>query len=239
MPTDKLMTFTMPIESMLCLTLLLATQFSGGSAQSHFLRRHLGTVPCTEEQCRNRFTTMKVAGVLTGSFFSYGDIPTKGCFIKGESMYFGTGGTDAEINDSDLDGVQERVWCDATSSNEKSGNGGSCLTEDQCEEKFTMMKNENVIDGYFNASPDFPSKGCFMKGDNVFFGSGGTDDEMTKSDLPGEQERLLCDGTSAKPQSSSDTNSFWSLWTIIGLTVGVAASMVIICIGLKRYKRKG
>ena len=239
MPSDKLMTFTMPIENILCLTLLLVTQFSGGSAQPYFLRRHLGTVPCTEEQCRNRFTTMEAAGVLMGSFFSYGDVPTKGCFIKGESMYFGTGGTDAEINDSDLDGVQERVWCDATSSNEKSGNGGSCLTEDQCEEKFTMMKDANVIDGYFHVSPDFPSKGCFMKDDNVFFGIGGTDDEMTKSDLPGKQERLLCDGTSAKPQSSSDSKSFWSLWTIIGVTVGVAASMIIICIGLKRYKRKG
>jgi hypothetical protein len=238
MPTDKLMTFTMPIEKMLLLTLLLATQSSGGSAQPSFLRRHLGTVPCTEEQCRNRFTTMESAGVLTGSFFSYGDVPTKGCFIKGESMYYGTGGTDAEINDSDLDGVQERVWCDATSSNE-SGNGGSCLTEDQCEEKFTMMKNDNVIDGSFHTSPDFPSKGCFMKGDNVFFGSGGTDDEMTKSDLPVKQGRLLCDGTSAKPQSSSDSKSRWSLWTIIGATVGVAVSMIITCIGLKRYTRKG
>ena len=229
MHSDKLMAFTMPIKNILCLTLLLGTQFSGGSAQPYFLRRHLDTVPCTVEQCRKRFTTMEAAGFLTGSFFPYGDVSTKGCFIKGESMYFGTGGTDAEINDSDLGGVQERVWCDAT------GNGGSCLTEDQCEKKFTMMKNANVIGGYFHACPDFPSKGCFVKGDNVFFGSGGTDNEMTKSDLPGKQGRLLCDGTSAKPPSSSDSK----LWTIIGVTIGVAALMIIICIGLKRYKRKG
>jgi hypothetical protein len=189
---------------------------------------------------------MEAAGVLTGSFFSYGDLPTKGCFIKGESMYFGTGGTDAEVYDTDLDGVQVRVWCDGTSSNETSDNGGNCLTVDQCEEKFTMMKNANVIDGVFHASPEFPSKGCFMKGDNVFFGSGGTDDEMMKSDLPDEQERLLCDGTTAKPQSSSadskNVRSWWSnrsLWTIIGVTVGVAALMILICIGLKRYKKKG
>jgi hypothetical protein len=188
---------------------------------------------------------MEAAGVLTGSFYSYGDIPTKGCFIKENSMFFGTGGTADEMYTSDLDGVQQRVWCDATSSNTaKSGNGGMCLTEDQCKEKFTMMKNANVIDGYFSADSDFPTKGCFMKGENVYFGIGDIS-EMTGSDLPGEQKRLLCDGTSDIPKTSSiedgggESKGFWSLWTIIGVTLGAAATLIILIIGLKRYKKKG
>ena len=199
---------------------------------------------------------MNEAGTLTGTFYSYGDFPTKGCFIKGENMYFGSGGTVTEMNDSDLDGVQERVWCDATSSiEERSDNGGHCLTEDKCKEKFTMMKENKVIDGYFYASSDFSTKGCLMKGENVFFGIGGTDDEMTASSLPGEQLRLVCDGTSNRPQKSSITSGedqlkvggesggeskgFWSLNTMIGVAVGGTAALVMLIIGLKRWKRKG
>ena len=199
---------------------------------------------------------MNKAGTLTGTFYSYGDFPTKGCFIKGENMSFGSGGTVTEMNDSDLDGVQERVWCDATSSiEERSDNGGHCLTEDKCKEKFTMMKENKVIDGYFYASSDFSTKGCLMKGENVFFGIGGTDDEMTASSLPGEQLRLVCDGTSNRPQKSSITSGedqlkvggesggeskgFWSLNTMIGVAVGGTAALVMLIIGLKRWKRKG
>ena len=192
---------------------------------------------------------MHEAGTLS-TFYSYDDVPTKGCFIKGENMYFGSGGTVTEMNESDLDGVQERVWCDATSSiEERSSNGGHCLTKDKCEEKFTMMKENEVIDGYFYASSDFPTKGCLMKGENVFFGI------MTTSDLPGAQLRLACDGTSNRPQTSSiasgedrlkaggesggESKGFWSLNTMIGVAVGGTAALVILIIGLNRLKRKG
>jgi hypothetical protein len=193
---------------------------------------------------------MKESGYLTGDYYSYGDIPTKGCFIKDENMYFGNGGTAAEMNSSDLNGVQERVWCDATATSsieERSGNDGYCLTLEECEEKFTMMKESMVIQGYFYASEEFPTKGCLMKNDNVFFGIGGTDDEMTVSELPGVQLRVLCDGTSNRPQSSyieggeddGNESGFWSLNTIIGVAVGGAAALLILIIGLRRLKRKG
>jgi len=180
---------------------------------------------------------MNAAGALTGYFYSYDDIPTKGCFIKNENMYFGTGGTIDEMSDSDVDGEQERVWCEATSSIQgRSESGDICLTEDQCEEKFAMMKDNNVIDGYFYASSDFPTKGCLMKGENVFFGIGGTDKEMTESDLPGVQLRVLCDGTSNRPQLSTKAWSGES-GEIAGVAVGGAAALIILLAGLKRYKR--
>ena len=188
----------MPIEKMLCLTLLVATQFNGGSAQPRLNRRQLGGVVCTEELCRERFTTMSRAGTLTGYFYSNVDIPTKGCFVKGDSMYYGTGGTDAEMNDSDLGAAKKRVWCNAITLNEeRSGNSRICSTEEQCKARYTTMRNAGVILGYFYASSDYAKKGCILKGENFFFGIGGTVAEMTKSELTGQQVRVWCDATSS------------------------------------------
>lgn len=77
------------------------------------------------------------AGTLTGYFYSNVDIPTKGCFVKGDSMYYGTGGTDAEMND---------FLCDAITLNEERlGNSRICSTEEQCKARYTTMKNAGVI----------------------------------------------------------------------------------------------
>ena len=187
------MTLTMPIEKMLCSMLLVASHVNGESTQTRFLPRQLGSVVCTKELCQQRYTNFNNAGTLTGYFYSGDDIPTKGCFIKGDSMYFGTGGTDREISGSDLEGAKTRVWCDATSSNvDVSGNDRVCSTEEQCKARYTTMKNSGVIQGFFYASSDFPTKGCFIKGDSMYFGTGGTDRQISGSDLTGQQ-RVWCD----------------------------------------------
>ena len=49
---------------------------------------------------------------ITGFFYSYDDIPTKGCFSKGDSMYFGIGGTYEELNEIELLGDKKRILCD-------------------------------------------------------------------------------------------------------------------------------
>jgi hypothetical protein len=262
------MTLTMPIAKMLCLTLLVASHVNGGSTKTRFLQRQLGSVVCTEELCRQRYTNLNNAGTLTGYFYSNDDIPTKGCFIKGDSMFFGTGGTSAEMNDSDLEGAKTRVWCDATSSNvDRSGNDRICSTEEQCKARHTTMKNAGVIRGYFYASSDFSAKGCIVKGENMYFGTGGTDEEMTES-VAGEQVRVWCDadnssvvfeesmseerssgedeeeegqialndsiedgpplienveGGEDRDESGAESQGFWSLYTMIGVAVGVAA----------------
>ena len=54
------------------------------------------------------------------------------------------------------------------------------------------MKNAGVIQGYFYASSDFSAKGCIMKGENIYFGIGGADEEKTES-VAGEQVRVWCD----------------------------------------------
>lgn len=91
------------------------------------------------------------------------------------------------MNDSDLEGAKTRVWCDATSSNvDRSGNDRICSTEEQCKARHTTMKNA------FYASSIFSAKGCTVKGENMYFGTGGTDDEMNES-VAGEQVRVWCD----------------------------------------------
>lgn len=46
--------------------------------------------------------------------------------------------------------------------------------------------------GYFY-SGNFPSKGCYTKNNNVWFGTGGTYEEMAETDLPGILTRVWCD----------------------------------------------
>ena len=61
----------------------------------------------TEEECLQKFLTMK-----TGGRFFVGEYPDKGCFLKNVHGYFGTGGTDEEISKTNLQGTRERIWCD-------------------------------------------------------------------------------------------------------------------------------
>eukprot|EP00584_Thalassiosira_punctigera_P001199 CAMPEP_0172544424 /NCGR_PEP_ID=MMETSP1067-20121228/14593_1 /TAXON_ID=265564 ORGANISM="Thalassiosira punctigera, Strain Tpunct2005C2" /NCGR_SAMPLE_ID=MMETSP1067 /ASSEMBLY_ACC=CAM_ASM_000444 /LENGTH=100 /DNA_ID=CAMNT_0013330989 /DNA_START=25 /DNA_END=324 /DNA_ORIENTATION=+ len=62
------------------------------------------------------------------------------------------------------------------------------------------------MEGMENIYPaDWSTKGCFSKGVNVFFGRGGTVEEMLESDLPGGQERIWCSGSpSGVDQLGSD-----------------------------------
>ena len=108
----------MMMNDMLLSTILLAAQLSGGSAET-LLRRRLAGVPVgptaclTEVECRDRFTAMHTAGILTGYFYASGNFPTKGCVLKGESVYFGSGGTLEEMS-SFLTAKKERLWCEST-----------------------------------------------------------------------------------------------------------------------------
>ncbi|KAL7543025.1 hypothetical protein ACHAWF_007310 [Thalassiosira exigua] len=62
-----------------------------------------------------------------------------------------------------------------------------CLTVDQCRKKYQSM---NTGGGFYVNS--WATKGCFMKGSNIFFGTGGTVDQMLETDLNGVQERVWC-----------------------------------------------
>jgi len=108
----------MMMNDMLFSAMILAAQISNGSAET-LLRRRLAGVPVgptaclTEVECRDRFTAMHTAGILTGYFYASGNFPTKGCVLKGESVYFGSGGTLEEMS-SFLTAKKERLWCEST-----------------------------------------------------------------------------------------------------------------------------
>ena len=54
------------------------------------------------------------------------------------------------------------------------------------------MKETGVLSGYFYVGSTFPDKGCVLKGENFYYGSGGTEEQMN---LPvgGEKQRIMCE----------------------------------------------
>ena len=77
---------------------------------------------------------------------------------------------------------------------------GVCLTAEQCRQTFLAMN----LGGHFYEN-DWPTKGCFLKNTNGYFGTNGTNAEMSETDLPGIQVRILCDevGTDSPTASPS------------------------------------
>ena len=81
-------------------------------------------------------------------------------------------------------------------------NSAPCETAEQCQKRHEDMYSRGRINGQFYTSADYPIKGCFIKGDNVYFGAGGTDEEMAEP-LDGEAERIMwCPEVTAVPSSS-------------------------------------
>ena len=80
-----------------------------------------------------------------------------------------------------------------------------CLTVDQCRRKHDALKSAGDITGYFYVD-DWADKGCFAKGENVFFGTGGTVEEMTETDLPGVRERLYCEPEAIVAETKAPTD---------------------------------
>eukprot|EP00579_Thalassiosira_antarctica_P007181 CAMPEP_0201903060 /NCGR_PEP_ID=MMETSP0902-20130614/55281_1 /ASSEMBLY_ACC=CAM_ASM_000551 /TAXON_ID=420261 /ORGANISM="Thalassiosira antarctica, Strain CCMP982" /LENGTH=623 /DNA_ID=CAMNT_0048437093 /DNA_START=68 /DNA_END=1939 /DNA_ORIENTATION=+ len=69
------------------------------------------TVCLTPEDCEQKSQEMGMESFTPGNF------PTKGCYSKTNKAYFSPG-TEEEMSEPDVSGIQERIWCDiVTSSN--------------------------------------------------------------------------------------------------------------------------
>ena len=66
--------------------------------------------------------------------------------------------------------------------------GVVCQTKEQCQQKF-----KSIIGGMNFYVGDYSTKGCFLKGTKGYFGTGGTLEQMSETDLPGVRERIMCD----------------------------------------------
>ena len=88
----------------------------------------------------------------------------------------------------------------------KSQLSSPCATEKQCQDRYEDMYNGGQLNGSFFAGADFPIKGCFIKGDHVYFGAGGTLEEMTET-LTGKTVRIMCLKTTRVPSSSPSMSS--------------------------------
>merc|ERR1712087_416903 len=114
--------------------------------------------------------------------FSTGNFPTKGCFSKNDRVYW-SDGSDDEISRPDLPGAQRRIRCDKIV---EDGGGGTCTTRQACNQKRSEMGFTRFSAG------NFPIKGCFSKNDRAYW-SDGSDDEISRQDLPGVLKRIRCD----------------------------------------------
>lgn len=146
--------------------------------------------------------------------FSVGNYPSKGCFSKGGKAYFGFGGTSGDKAESPLSGEKERIWCNATPSQPvtkkptkaptpnltiASQLQNACLTRKECD-----LKQQGLGFTKFLTS-NYPTKGCFSKGDTAYFGIGGTTDQKSESALSGQKQRIWCDGASVIQNILGDT----------------------------------
>jgi hypothetical protein len=102
-----------------------------------------------------------------------------------------------------------------------------CTTEAICNERYMIMKNAGLIDGHFYSSEDFSTYGCFLRGENVYFGLGGTFDDMMVSDLPGTRERVWCIAEEETSVGSSEGMSM-SMATSISSMEMESMSMVTV-----------
>jgi hypothetical protein len=74
---------------------------------SERILENIATACLSVEQCHQKFLSLD-----TGGYFHSGAFPSKGCFMKNKSVWFGTGGTDEEMAGTSLPGILTRVWCD-------------------------------------------------------------------------------------------------------------------------------
>ena len=179
----------------------------------------LSAVATTSAQtaCQDEASCQAAAALLSDVSFRALTTQTKGCFEKGGTVYWSAGGTEEE-NSIPAPGQQSRIYCDAleeegdstttTAATEASApqsaatqaatTESTCLTAESCEARAAELS--------LNWGGPGPTAGCFSKGDSVYFGSGGTEEQMGKADLPGVQVRVYCPAP-AEDEGGSTTES--------------------------------
>lgn len=78
-----------------------------------------------------------------------------------------------------------------------------CLTQTECDSQRQAMGVANL---YVDKNDEYPTKGCFKKGENAFW-SPGTDEEVTTADVVGVRERIWCDSVQEREERSEETSS--------------------------------
>eukprot|EP00579_Thalassiosira_antarctica_P006894 CAMPEP_0201902994 /NCGR_PEP_ID=MMETSP0902-20130614/55245_1 /ASSEMBLY_ACC=CAM_ASM_000551 /TAXON_ID=420261 /ORGANISM="Thalassiosira antarctica, Strain CCMP982" /LENGTH=1069 /DNA_ID=CAMNT_0048437021 /DNA_START=238 /DNA_END=3447 /DNA_ORIENTATION=- len=145
------------------------------------------TACLTEVDCDEMRQQMGITKFLVGEY------PSKGCFTKNGIAYWDSGGSIDDKSKTSLPGIQARVWCEKEvdlpggSPPEESKEDGACITQSKCDEERLEMGIATFSAG------NYPSKGCFKKNGNAYWGTGGSVGEMSISDLAGVQERIWCD----------------------------------------------
>jgi len=123
------------------------------------------------------------------------------------------------MSDEDLTGVQERVWCgkvfppapslpptkpkEMTDVRVDPRPAMICQSREECD----AQRKEQGVEVFRTVSGPTVTKGCFKKKSVVYWGKGGAADDISKTNLPGVQERVHCGGDKGTKTSSLNTIS--------------------------------
>ena len=77
----------------------------------------------------------------------------------------------------------------------------TCLTRAECDNHRQELGFDRLHVG------NFPTKGCFSKGGNAYFGLGGSDYDRSESPLSGEMERIWCNASDSQPTTKKTTKA--------------------------------
>ena len=77
------------------------------------------TACTTPTSCLEQSQLLSIIGVTN---FNVGSFTSYGCYYKGDTAYFGVGGTDVDMSESPLPDGKTRIWCQAAD-NDGAGGG--------------------------------------------------------------------------------------------------------------------
>ncbi|EJK50926.1 hypothetical protein THAOC_29961 [Thalassiosira oceanica] len=95
----------------------------------------------------------------------------------------------------------------------------ACQTSQQCDDMREELGYEKLFVGgelswrqelgisVYRVGTNYPSKGCFKKGNVAYFGIGGAVSDMSTTELPGARERIQCVSVVSPPTTTSTTTT--------------------------------
>ena len=143
------------------------------------------------------------ASIEMGLSFLSGTFPSKGCFSKGGKLFWSPG-TRQEMTKVDLPGAQKRIRCSVKQSPPAQSPPTTvvaerdtiCLTKEACSTRARRIGIDVFLDG------DYPTKGCYSKNGKSYW-SAGSRAEMSTTNLPGVQKRIICKVTTPSPPQTT------------------------------------
>lgn len=224
--------FTMKATSIaIALTATLGSVAATDDTPKYYIARNMvgqNGFCYNENACKTACQQLGLPSPLGGQW------PTKGCFAKNGKAYYSEGSVDQKSDQPP--GVQARIYCgmpaELPETTSRSGeylippavvtDGTVCRTKEECKEAAGSIGITTFSALGVEDQQRVRTKGCFTKNGKAFFGSQGSDEEMSETELPGIQQRIWCSPTLSEYNSGHSTLTAGSTTMMLNLGVMVA-----------------